>query len=61
MLKYFIAMLIVPSLLLGWLIMQHIGRHFAKAHPELGRYREEGGGCGKNCGCRGKCAAAKDS
>jgi len=46
-------MLLVPALLLGWILVQEIARRFARAHPELGAFREEGGGCGKNCGCHG--------
>ena len=56
MLQYLIAILAVPALLIGWLIVQQLGRNFAKSHPELGAYREEGGGCGTSCGCKGsKC------
>ncbi len=52
--QYLIAMLIVPALLIGWLFIQHISRKFAHSHPEFGAFREEGGGCGKTCGCKGK-------
>ncbi|WFB34305.1 chemotaxis protein [Kiritimatiellota bacterium B12222] len=34
-----------------WLWLQAVNRRYAKEHPELGRYREEGGECGKTCGC----------
>lgn len=34
-----------------WLWLQHQARSYAQKHPELGRYREEGGECGKTCGC----------
>ena len=51
--KYLIAMLAVPLLLVGWLLIQQLGRRFARANPQLGSYREEGGGCGKSCGCKG--------
>ena len=51
--QYLVAMTLVPALLIGWLIIQQLGRRYAKAHPDLGAYREEGGGCGKNCGCDG--------
>lgn len=51
--KYLAAMLLVPALLLGWLLVQELSRRFARAHPELGPFREEGGGCGGNCACRG--------
>ncbi|MBT8439398.1 MAG: chemotaxis protein [Gammaproteobacteria bacterium] len=54
MMKYIIAITAVPLLLLGWLLVQQMGRHFAKHHPELGVFREEGGGCGKSCSCSGK-------
>lgn len=51
--KYIIAMSVVPALLIGWLLIQQLGRRYADAHPELGKFKEEGAGCGKNCGCRG--------
>lgn len=51
--QYLIAMLLVPLLLVGWLFIQQWGRNFARSHPELGTFREEGGGCGKSCGCKG--------
>lgn len=53
MTRYFVAMLLVPGLLLGWILVQEVARRFARAHPELGPFREEGGGCGGNCGCHG--------
>jgi len=59
--QYLLAMLLVPLLLLGWLLIQHIGRNFARSHPELGAYREEGGGCGKSCGCKGGSCQRKDN
>jgi hypothetical protein len=40
-------------LMLGWITVQQLARLFAARHPELGPAREEGGGCGKNCGCHG--------
>ena len=57
--QYLIAMLLVPILLIGWLFIQHIARNFARSHPELGAYREEGGGCGKSCGCKGSSCQRK--
>lgn len=51
--KYVVAMTLVPVLLIGWLLIQQLGRRSAKAHPELGAYREDAGGCGKSCGCHG--------
>ena len=53
MFRILAAMLLVPALLLGWIVVQEIARRFARTHPELGAFREEGGGCGKNCGCHG--------
>ncbi len=35
----------------GWMLAQAFGRRFARRHPEFGRFREEGGECGKTCGC----------
>ena len=58
--QYVIAMMLVPVLLIGWLLIQQLGRRSARAHPELGAYREEGGGCGKNCGCQGGSCKNKD-
>lgn len=37
----------------GWMLVQRAGRRFARRHPEFGRFREEGGECGKTCGCAG--------
>ena len=61
MLDYLIAMLAVPVLLLGWLAVQSYSRHFAKAHPEFGPAREEGGGCGKACLCSGESSCKKNN
>jgi len=33
------------------MLIQQVGRRFAQRHPEFGRFREEGGECGKTCGC----------
>lgn len=45
----------------GWMLMQQAGRRFAARHPEFGRFREEGGECGKTCGCANwkNCAVKK--
>jgi hypothetical protein len=61
MMQYIVAMLLVPCLLIGWLVVQHISRKYAQAHPELGEFREEGGGCGKSCGCKGKSSCQRES
>ena len=50
---YLIAILVVPVLLVGWLLVQQLGRNFARTHPEFGAAREEGSGCGKSCACSG--------
>lgn len=34
-----------------WALAVQAGRRMARRFPELGRYREEGGECGKTCGC----------
>ncbi len=60
MLDYLIALIIFPTLLMGWLVVQNMSRRFASAHPQFGPAREEGGGCGKSCGCSGKSACKKD-
>jgi len=60
MMNYLIAMLLIPALLIGWLLVQQMARRFAKAHPEFGPFRE-GGGCGSSCGCSNKNSCQKDS
>ena len=52
-LNMFIAIASIMLLLTGWLGVQHIARIYAARHPEFGPAREEGGGCGKSCGCHG--------
>jgi len=53
---FLIAMLVIPLLLLGWLVVQSIARLFARKHPEFGPAREEGAGCGSSCMCsKGHC------
>lgn len=51
MTDYLIAMLLIPVLLLGWLLVQSLTRRFARMHPEFGPHREEGTGCGGSCLC----------
>ncbi|MCK5728433.1 MAG: hypothetical protein KAH08_04350 [Methylococcales bacterium] len=36
----------------GWIVIQQMARIYAVKHPELGAVKEEGLGCGKNCGCQ---------
>ncbi|PLX34010.1 MAG: chemotaxis protein [Hyphomicrobiales bacterium] len=59
MTDYLIAATFIPFLLIGWLAVQSLSRRFAEAHPEFGPAREEGGGCGKDCGCHGKSACQR--
>jgi hypothetical protein len=46
---YGISILIVFGMLAGWVAVQHFARRFAARHPEFGRARQEGAGCGM-CG-----------
>ena len=56
MLNFLIAVGVIFSLMLGWILVQQAARKFAARHPELGPAKEEGLGCGKNCGCQqGSC------
>ena len=58
-LKMVIAIAAILGLLLGWMAVQQLARLFAKRHPEFGRAREEGMGCGTSCGCsKGSCKKA---
>jgi len=45
---YLTTILIVLSLLAGWLVVRAAARRFAERHPEFGPPPEEGGSCG--CG-----------
>lgn len=49
--KMIISIGVIYALCGLWFWLQQRGRAFAAKHPELGRYREEGGECGKTCGC----------
>jgi hypothetical protein len=54
MVDFLIAPILVFLLFGGWVLVQFIARAFAARHPELGPYREEGGGhchCGEQRGC----------
>ena len=50
---FLVAMLVIFGLLAGWIGVQHLSRVFARRHPEFGPAREEGGGCGFLCRCKG--------
>lgn len=53
---YLKTVLILFSLLAGWLLVRALAHRFAVHHPEFGAVREEGEGCG--CGNH-KCGKAK--
>lgn len=56
MINLIITIVIIFSLLIGWVLIQQAARKFAANHPELGSVKEEGLGCGKSCGCKkGSC------
>jgi hypothetical protein len=50
--RILIASGIIFAVFALWTFVVQAGRRFATRHPELGRYREEGGECGKTCGCK---------
>lgn len=52
-LKMLITVSLIMLLMLGWVSVQRLARLFAARHPQFGPAREEGGGCGKSCGCSG--------
>jgi len=54
MIEYLTAIAVIFVLMLGWLLVQSLGRSFARRHPEFGPLREDGDGCGSRCGCAGK-------
>lgn len=56
MINFFISVIIIFSLLVGWIFIQQAAKKLAAKHPEFGPAKEEGSGCGKTCGCRqGSC------
>ena len=54
--RYLVTVLIMLSLLAGWLLVRAAARRFAARHPEFGALREDGEGCG--CGSH-KCGEAQ--
>jgi hypothetical protein len=46
-----LATTIILVLFTGWVLVQHLARHFAYRHPQFGPAREEGVGCGAACRC----------
>lgn len=53
MINFLIAMAVIFALMYGWIWVQQAARKYAAKHPEFGPAKEEGLGCGKNCGCKG--------
>jgi hypothetical protein len=53
MTTYLVTIGLILALLLGWIGVQRAYRRFARHHPELGPFRDEGAGCGA-CSA-GKC------
>ncbi len=49
MVKFLIATTIIFFVLVGWLYVEDLYRRFSRRHPELGPYRQDGGGCGDGC------------
>jgi hypothetical protein len=51
--RYFLAMAFMLSFIFIWYAVQKLSRKFASDHPEFGKAREEGGGCGGGgkCNC----------
>lgn len=51
--KYFLAMSFMLFFLFMWYVIQKLSRRVAADHPEFGKAREEGGGCGSGgkCNC----------
>jgi len=46
-------MAVIFGLMIAWIYIQQAARNYAARHPEFGVAKEEGLGCGKNCGCKG--------
>ena len=53
---YLKTVLILLTLLAGWLLVRAFAHRFAARHPEFGATREEGEGCG--CGTQ-KCGTSQ--
>jgi hypothetical protein len=54
MMTFILPIGLIFLLMAGWIGIQQLARAYAKKHPELGAVKEEGLGCGKNCGCKTK-------
>jgi hypothetical protein len=59
MARWILTPLVIFGVLLGWIWVQGVYARFATRHPELGPYREEGGGCGGGC-CSGRGHCERD-
>jgi hypothetical protein len=46
---YLVTIGLLLILLLGWVAVQRVYQVFARRHPELGPFRDDGAGCGA-CG-----------
>jgi len=56
MINFLIAVGVIFFLMIGWIGVQQAARKFSQKYPEFGPAKEEGLGCGKNCGCKpGSC------
>lgn len=47
---YLITIGLILLIMLGGIAVDRLYRLFARRHPELGPFRESGGGCGGHCG-----------
>jgi hypothetical protein len=62
MVDFIIAVGLILLLLIGWIFIQQLSRHYAQQHPQFGPPREEGSGCGKSCLCsNGNCKNKQQS
>jgi len=46
---YLVTIGLLLVILLGWVAVQRVYKLFARRHPELGPFRDDGAGCGA-CG-----------
>jgi hypothetical protein len=63
MLTYLITIGLILALMGGWIAVERFYRRFARRHPDLGPYREQGGRCGGHCAggaCGGETCGTKD-
>ena len=51
--KFLLASAVILLVLMGWIWVDRAYQAFARRHPDLGPYREPGGGCGGGCSCSG--------